>query len=112
MWGGRIIETLNREGFTEIVVLQLELSNQGYPRESDQSQGRFLIRCTQFTDPAIYPKGALITVVGRLEGSEIRLIGEMPYRYPVITMTEIKKWAPGEDPSPRFHFGIGIGTHF
>jgi len=51
-------------------------------------------------------------VVGRLEDSETRLIGEMPYLYPVITVMEMKRWTPGEDMWPRIHFGFGIGTHF
>jgi len=112
MWGGRIIETITQNGSTEIVVLQMELGSRGYPMESDKSQGRFMIHSQEFMDPAIYSEGALVTVVGKLDGSETRLIGEMSYRYPVISMIEIKKWAPGEDPSPRFHFGIGIGAHF
>jgi len=112
MWGGKIIKTLTKNGSTEMVILQLELTGQGYPKDSDQSQGRFLVRSSKFMDPAIYPEGTLITVVGRVEVSETRLIGEMPYVYPVITAIEMKKWAPGENPSPRFHFGIGIGAHF
>ena len=112
MWGGRVIEINAGNDLTEIAVLQLELSNQGYPVESDKSRGRFLVRSSKFMDPAIYPDGTLITLVGKVEGSETRLIGEMPYLYPVVTLIEIKKWNPGEDPSPRFHFGIGIGAHF
>ena len=112
MWGGRVIEINAGNELTEMVVLQLELSNQGYPGESDRSQGRFLVRSFRFMDPAIYPDGTLITLVGKVEGSETRLIGEMPYLYPIVTMIEIKKWNPGEDPSPRFHFGIVIGAHF
>jgi outer membrane lipoprotein len=112
MWGGKIIETLAGNGVTEMVVLQLELNNQGYPMDNDKSQGRFLVRSTRFMDPAIYTEGTLITVVGRLGGSESRLIGEMTYIYPMITMIEMKKWAPGENPSPRFHFGVGIGARF
>jgi len=112
IWGGRIIETRTQSSSTEMVVLQLELTGQGYPIESDRSQGRFLVRSDGFVDPAIYPDGALITVVGRVEGAESRLIGEMPYLYPVIRAVEIKRWRPGEDPSPRFQFGIGIGARF
>jgi outer membrane lipoprotein len=112
MWGGSIIETLNKKGPTEMTVLQLELTDQGYPENRDLSQGRFLVHSTQFLDPAIYPEGTLITVVGRVEGSETRLIGEMPYQYPVITVIELKKWAPGENPSPRVHIGVGIGARF
>jgi outer membrane lipoprotein len=110
--GGKVIETQVKEGVTDIVVLQLELASYDRPRDDDQSLGRFLIRSTRFLDPALYPPATLITVVGRLQGSEDRSIGQMPYTYPVIDPTEIKKWPAGVDPSPRFHFGIGIGTHF
>ncbi len=110
--GGKVIETSTRAGTTEMVVLQLEIGNRDRPRDNDQSQGRFLVRSAQFIDPAIFPPGTLITVAGRLQGSESRLIGEMSYAYPVIDILEIKKWPPNSDPSPRFHFGIGIGTHF
>jgi outer membrane lipoprotein len=112
MWGGRVIETLNKDGSTELSVLQLELTDQGFPVDNDKSQGRFIIRSAQFMDPAIYPEGTLITVVGRIEEPESRLIGEMPYVYPVINVIEIKKWAPGENPTPRVHFGVGIGARF
>jgi outer membrane lipoprotein len=112
MWGGRIIETLNRDNSTELLVLQLQLTDQEFPVDNDKSQGRFIIHSPQFMDPSIYPEGTLITVVGRIEGSETRPIGEMPYVYPIINMIEIKKWAPGENPSPRVHFGVGIGARF
>jgi outer membrane lipoprotein len=112
MWGGRVIETLNKNGSTELSVLQLELTDQGFPVDNDKSQGRFLIRSTEFMDPAIYPEGTLITVVGRVEGAESRLIGEMPYLYTVVNVIEIKKWAPGENPTSRVHFGVGIGARF
>jgi len=112
MWGGRVIGINAGNDLTEIAVLQLELTAQGYPRDNDSSGGRFLVRSFRFMDPAIYPEGTLITLVGKVEGSETRLIGEMSYLYPVVNLIEIKKWNPGEDPSPRFRFGIGIGAHF
>jgi|WetSurMetagenome_2_1015567.scaffolds.fasta_scaffold118560_2 outer membrane lipoprotein len=112
MWGGRIIETLNKDGSTELLVLQLDLTDQNFPIDNDKSQGRFMIRSSQFMDPAIYPEGTLVTVVGRIDGSETRPIGEMPYAYPAINVIEIKKWAPGENPTPRVHFGVGIGARF
>ena len=110
--GGKVIETATRMGASEMVVLQLETGSRDRPKDNDQSQGRFLVRSAQFIDPAIFPLGTLVTVVGRLKGSEVRLIGEMSYAYPVIDIIEIKKWPPNSDPSPRFQFGIGIGTHF
>lgn len=112
IWGGKVIETQVKGDATEITVLQLELGNQDSPQDNDQSKGRFLIRSALFLDPALYPQGTLLTVVGRLQGSEKRLIGEMPYDYPVIEPTEIKKWPSGPGTAPRFRFGFGIGTHF
>jgi outer membrane lipoprotein len=110
--GGKVIETLAKEGATELVLLQLNLGSRDRPQDNDQSQGRFLVRSARFIDPVLFPPGTLITVVGRLQGSESRPIGEMPYAYPVIEPVELKKWPAGADASPRFHFGIGIGTHF
>ena len=112
LWGGKVIETRVRQGVTDIVVLQLELGAYDRPRDDDLSHGRFMIRSSQFLDPALYPPATLITVAGRLQGSETQAIGQMPYTYPVIDPIEIKKWPAGVEPSPRFHFGIGIGTHF
>ncbi len=110
MLGGKIIDVQVASGTTEFTVLQLELGSSTRPADNDTSQGRFLVRSAQFIDPAIYPAGTLITVVGRLTGSDTRKIGEMPYRYPVIDIVEIKKWPAGRGSEPRFHFGFGIGT--
>jgi len=112
LWGGKVIETQVKEGVTDIVVLQLALGGYDRPMDDDQSHGRFLIRSSQFLDPALYPPATLVTVVGRLQGTERKPIGQMLYVYPVIDPIEIKKWPAGVNPSPRFHFGIGIGTHF
>jgi outer membrane lipoprotein len=112
MWGGKVIETLPMERATELVVLQLDLADRERPRDDDHSQGRYLARSKGFLDPAIYPKGTLVTVIGRFVETDQRMIGEMSYQYPVIEIDEIKKWPPSGRQSPRFHFGIGVGTHF
>jgi outer membrane lipoprotein len=108
--GGKVIKVSTQEGVSELIVLELNLDNQDQPLDNDQSQGRFLVRSARFIDPAIFPPGTLITVVGRLQGSESRLIGEMRYPYPVIEPIETKKWSAGSAANSRFHFGIGIGT--
>lgn len=113
MLGGTIIASQVMDGTTELTVLQLALDRNDRPLQDDQSAGRFLVRTEQFLDPALYPEGTAITVVGRLVETQQRLIGSMPYQYPVIVPVEIKKW-PKEQPDrgPRFHFGIGVGTRF
>lgn len=112
MFGGRIIAAQVIDKGTELTVLQLELGSSDRPLNNDQSKGRFIIRSTQFLDPALYPEGTLITVVGKIAGSQERTIGQMPYRYPVIDPLEIKKWPVETDTSPRFHIGIGVGKTF
>jgi outer membrane lipoprotein len=112
MLGGKIIEIQPSADQTELTVLQLPLDASQRPADADASEGRFILRSKPFLDPAIYSAGTLITVVGRVQGSQERLIGKMPYRYPVIVPTEIKKWPPRTDGGPGFHFGIGVGTTF
>lgn len=112
MWGGKVIETRPMETATELVVLQLDLTDQERPRDDDHSQGRYVARSKGFLDPAIYPKGTLVTVIGRFVETDRRMIGEMSYQYPVIEIDEIKKGPPSGRQSPRFHFGFGVGTHF
>jgi outer membrane lipoprotein len=110
--GGKVIDTQTLKGATELTVLQLELDSQHRPKDNDQSKGRFLIVADQFLDPAIYAKGELLTVVGRLEETVTRPIGEREYVYPKLRAVEIKLWKKTEDTSPRFRFGLGIGTSF
>ena len=112
MLGGKIIEVQLSGDQTDLTVLQLPLDASHRPEDTDASEGRFILRSKFFLDPAIYAAGTLITVVGQVQGSEERLIGKMPYRYPVIVPTEIKKWPPRTAGGPGFHFGIGVGTTF
>lgn len=110
--GGRVIATTPSDSGTEIVALQLPLGSNDRPQDGDNSQGRFILRTPQFIDPALYPKDTLISVVAKLTGSEQRKIGEMDYRYPVLSIVEIKKWPPPDTTGPRIHFGIGVGKTF
>jgi outer membrane lipoprotein len=112
MLGGKIIETQGSEGNSEITVLHLPLKDNERPQDGDKTEGRFLVRTAQFLDPALYEKGTLLTVVGRVSGAESRMIGSFPYLYPALEMIEIKLWPPQQDRRPRLHFGIGVGTSF
>lgn len=112
MWGGKIIEIKPLEAVTEVTVLQLDLDDWGKPRDNDRSQGRYVARSTEFLDPAVFPKGTLITTVGRVVDTASRPIGQMTYTYPVIGIDEIKKWPASERQRTQFHIGIGVGTHF
>ena len=110
LFGGKILENRASTTFSELTVLHLVTDSRDRPKDDEQSQGRYLVQSNQFLDPAIYKKGALLTVVGRLIGKEVRSIGEYKYVYPKLEAIELKVW-PETDyyPFPRFHFGIGVG---
>lgn len=110
--GGKIIDTQNREGTTVLTILHLPLDSTDRPQNGDRSEGRFLVFADRFLDPAVYTKGHLVTVVGKLMSTEKRLIGELEYHYPKIKAQEIKLWEPDDIIVPRIRFGIGIGASF
>ncbi len=112
LFGGKIIETQVSTASSEMKVLHLSLDWLNRPLDGDRSEGRYLVRSDQFLDPAIYKKGALLTVVGRVKGSESRTIGEFDYVYPRVEALEIKLWPRMGRSSSRVHFGIGIGNRF
>ena len=107
--GGRILQSFTEEGQTWLEVLQQPLGWQDKPESSDISYGRFLVRFPEYKDPEIYQKDQLITVAAEITGTRQRMIDTIEYRYPVVTSREAHIWQPGENGSPRFHFGIGIG---
>jgi len=110
MFGGKVIETKSAPTSSEITVLQLPVDTRHRPKDGDQSEGRYIVHSGQFLDPAIYQAGSLLTVVGRITGSELRSIGGFQYVYPLVQAIEIKPWPTAGRKSPSFHFGIGVGT--
>jgi outer membrane lipoprotein len=103
-----IIETRNTPEGTSIEVLQRPLDRQGRPLETDDTGGRFIIESPQFLDSAVYRPGKRISLVGEVSGQEVRPLGGIHYRYPVIAAKEIRLWEPRT--APRISFGVGIGV--
>ena len=93
VWGGEIVETLNQKNeTTEIEVFQIPLDSTDAPKVSNTSEGRFLIFVNKYLDPYLYRKGRRITVAGEILGEKILPLGEMDYRYPVISSKQIYLW--------------------
>lgn len=90
--GGTIVQTVPKLGESEIEVVQKDLLSSGEPRLTDKSQGRFLVVVDRFLDPAIYKPERGLTVAGKVQGSAVRRIGEIDYRYPVIAALELHLW--------------------
>ena len=72
--------------------LQRPLDRQGRPRETDDTEGRFIIESPQFLDAAVYHAGKRISLVGEVSGQEVRPLGGIHYRYPVVAAKELQLW--------------------
>jgi outer membrane lipoprotein len=88
-WGGKIIETENRESTTWLSILERPLYRDGEPEYSDESGGRFIAIVPEFLDPKVYTPDRLVTITGTLLRTEARKVGEFPYTYPVV---EAQAW--------------------
>ncbi|WP_367359613.1 Slp family lipoprotein [Syntrophus buswellii] len=98
IWGGVVIDALNRRDETVLKVMQTDLDFQKRPTNTARSPGRFLVRCKGFLDPYIYSKGREITIAGVIIGKEEQNIGEILYAYPVLEAQEIRLWEERQDP--------------
>ena len=99
-WGGIIVATTPTPKETCIEILSRPLDSQGRPRQTDQTDGRF-ISCTQgFHDPAVYAAGREVTVTGTLAPSVVRKIGDYSYRYPNLPADVLYLWPKREEYRP------------
>jgi outer membrane lipoprotein len=92
LWGGAIIESKNVKEGTRVTVLQKDLNRWGRPKESDKSQGRFIVLYPGYLDTAIYRSDREITVAGEIIGQKVMPIGDIKYTYPVLSPREIHLW--------------------
>lgn len=125
IWGGEIIDTfIHKDGTSEIEVFQRPLSSRGEPKLTDISEGRFIVHDLRYLDPYHYRRGRRITVAGEIIGQKIKPLGEMDYRYPLISAKQIYLWPEYYyypypyyyyDPwwyYPRWWWRLGIYYHY
>ncbi len=91
-WGGMILETENRQNTSSLTIIAFPLSDQGEPRTSAQSPGRFIAVVDEFLEPQVYGRDRLITVKGSYYHTETLKVGEYPYLYPVIDVEHYYLW--------------------
>jgi len=93
VWGGEIIEAVNqKDGTTQIEVFQKPLGWMGEPYETAASQGRFLVLADKYLDSYLFRRGRKITVAGEILGEKFKPIGEMDYRYLLLSGKQIYLW--------------------
>jgi outer membrane lipoprotein len=105
IWGGDIVKTINqKDGTTLIEVFQRPLGWKEEPKVGPASGGRFLVLAEKYLDPYIFRKGRKITVAGEILGVQIRPLGEMDYRYPLLSSLQIYLWSEYYDsPGPYYY---------
>jgi outer membrane lipoprotein len=115
IWGGEIIECVNKKDGTSVLeVYQKSLDLNDAPDLNSESEGRFIIKSDKFLDPYAYRKGRKITVGGEILGEEIRLIGEINYRCPLVLGKEIYLWRDSyfyDSPGPFYDPWWGYPYH-
>ena len=93
-WGGVVAGIENRQDATWIEVIERPLNRKGQPDTTSRSGGRFLAVVPEFLDPADYRTGLAITVVGNIQGTDTRPIGEASYDYTKVSVVEHQLWLP------------------
>jgi len=92
--GGEVLGARRVQDGVELEVLQLPVKGDDPPVERrTESQGRFLAVDRGAGDPASFPPGTRVTVVGALTGDETRPLDESTYRYPTVEVKHLYVWS-------------------
>ena len=93
--GGEVLSAKRLKDTTQIEILQLPLNQNMKPGESlQESQGRFLALQEEFLDPATFPVGTRVTVVGEVSGMVTLPLGEATYDFPTLVIKRLTVWPP------------------
>ena len=93
VWGGEINEAVNQKDETTLIeVFRRPLSWRGEPKNTIYSEGRFLVLADTYLDPYVFRRGKKITVAGEMTGEKTKLLGEMEYRYPLLSSKQFYLW--------------------
>ena len=105
--GGEVLGARLVQDGVELEVLQLPVKDDDPPVERrTESQGRFLAIDRAAGDPASFPPGTKVTLVGAITGEETRRLDESTYRYPIVEVKHLYVWS---DDSYRERSGNTVG---
>jgi outer membrane lipoprotein len=94
-WTGTVLAVRTQRNGTEIELRARPLGAHGTPDPADGADARFLAELGERVDPADYPAGSQLTVIGRLLWVEPRAVGDGSYTYPVVVADS---WQRGRPP--------------
>jgi outer membrane lipoprotein len=115
--GGEILSAKRQQDGTQFEILQLPVQGDDPPAlRRNESQGRFLAFDRRGLDPASYPAGTRVTVVGEVTGETVQRLDESDYRYPTVEVKHLHVWDPREyerrrraSPMVGLFGGLGFG---
>lgn len=112
--GGEILSAKRTQEGTEFEILQLPVTVDDPPAERrTESQGRFLALDRRVEDPASFPTGTRVTLVGEVKGHETRRLDESTYQYPTVDVKHLYVWDPDiYRERPRSSVGLFGGMGF
>lgn len=113
--GGEVLGARRVPDGVELEVLQLPVKDDDPPTDRrTASQGRFLALDRGGGDPAAFPPGTRLTLVGAVTGEDTRRLDESTYRYPTLDVKHLYVWSedsyrdrPGS--SVGLFGGVGFG---
>jgi outer membrane lipoprotein len=108
-WGGHIVAVEPGAQRSCFEIVAAPLGDSGRPRVVDRSEGRFLACRAGFYEPEVFKPGRAVTVTGRVEGVEVRKVGDYDYRYPRIAADVVYLWPELRERAyhPGFYGGFG-----
>ena len=112
--GGEILGARRVQDGIELEMLQLPVNGDDPPTERrTDSQGRFLAVDRGGGDPASFPSGTRLTLVGAVTGEETRRLDESTYRYPTLEVKHLYVWSEDSyrdrSGSVGLFGGVGVG---
>ena len=91
--GGEVLGARRVQDGVELEILQLPVKGEDPPVDRrTESQGRFLALSRGEGDPASFPPGTKVTLVGAVTGDETRRLDESTYRYPTVDVKHLYVW--------------------
>ena len=92
--GGEVLASRRVRDGVELEILQLPLKDDDPPADRrTESQGRFLALDRGGADPASFPPGTRLTLVGEVSGEDTRRLDESTYRYPMVDVKHLYVWS-------------------